>query len=219
MASTYIKNKLLEDIEKAGGWDAVWDQIASGITQTKIAESFGVSQGFFSRVQNLEPERRAAFKEALKGAALARADKALRVAEDVPAARDEIQRARLQTDVLKWHAGSFDREQFADSPPQVNVGVNVAQMSLDALRAPLGLQEAELQKLPPSMVCLDHKLVRPCQRCDPVERERVRQGLVEAGLIWDRPHDRPQLPAPQAVEVDVTPTEEPAGGEHGGNAA
>lgn len=210
MASNYIKNKLLEDIEKAGGWEAVWDSISSGITQTKIAESFGVSQGFFSRVQNLDQARRAAFKEALRGAAMARADKALTVAETVKPTRDEIQKARLETDVLKWHAGSFDRDTFAESKPgNVNIGVNVAQLgNFREAMTYQPIQEAELAKLPAHLVCQNHKRVLPCPQCDPVLVEQTRQRLVEAGMIWDRP----QLPAPQAVAVDVTetPTEEPS---------
>lgn len=49
MASNPIQRKLLADIDAAGGWAAIWERVASGETQTAIAASFGVSQGFFSR--------------------------------------------------------------------------------------------------------------------------------------------------------------------------
>jgi len=45
-----IEAQLCADIEAAGGWESIWDRVANGETQTAIAESLGISQGFLSRV-------------------------------------------------------------------------------------------------------------------------------------------------------------------------
>src|SRR3989449_10321560 len=39
MAANPIKQKLLADIEQAGGWEKVYERVASGESQTAIAES------------------------------------------------------------------------------------------------------------------------------------------------------------------------------------
>ena len=52
-----IEAQLYANIEAAGGWERIWDRVANGETQTAIAEGFGISQGFLSRVIHLDPAR------------------------------------------------------------------------------------------------------------------------------------------------------------------
>src|SRR5437879_11737170 len=59
-----MRRKLHDDIEQAGGWEKVVERVASGESQTAIAASFGVTQGFLSRVIHLDAERVRAFREA-----------------------------------------------------------------------------------------------------------------------------------------------------------
>src|SRR2546425_3484191 len=58
-----IEAQLYADIEAAGGWESIWDRVANGETQTAIAESLGISQGFLSRVIHLDQARVQAFRK------------------------------------------------------------------------------------------------------------------------------------------------------------
>ncbi len=134
MAAQPIKRRLLADIKQAGGWEKVFERIASGETQTGIAKGFGVSQGFLSRILNQDEERRRAFREAKRQAAQAYADEAKQIVDDVPADRDEIAKARERAGVRKWLAGVYDREQFGEPVPGLDVTLNVGELHLAALR-------------------------------------------------------------------------------------
>jgi len=48
---------VLADVERAGGWPVVLARIASGEPVTRIARSFGVSPGFFSRILHEDRNR------------------------------------------------------------------------------------------------------------------------------------------------------------------
>ncbi len=133
MASQPVKQQLLDDID-VNGWDAVFERVASGESQTSIAKSFGVSQGFFSRVMNLDPARTRAFREAKRQAATYYAERAMDLADNVEPKRDAIAKVREQIGVLKWLATAGDREQYGDAMPGVNISLNVGELHLAALR-------------------------------------------------------------------------------------
>jgi hypothetical protein len=134
VAANPIKRRLLAAIQQDGGWDKVFERIASGETQTAIGKAFGVSQGFFNRIMRLDPERRRRATEAKQQAAQVYADEAKQIIDDVPVDRDAIAKAREQVGVRRWLAGVYDREQFGEAGPDVNVTLNYAELHLDALR-------------------------------------------------------------------------------------
>ncbi len=92
MTSKPTEAFVLKQIEELGGWDlAVFERVANAETQTAIAESYGISQGFLSRLIHKDPDRIRAFREAKKVAATLYAEEAMSIADNVPADRDENQ--------------------------------------------------------------------------------------------------------------------------------
>jgi hypothetical protein len=136
MASKPTEAFVLRQIEELGGWDvAVFERVANTETQTAIAQSYGISQGFLSRLIHKDPERIRAFREAKKLAATLYAEEAMSIADHVPADRDEISKARERINVRRWMASAWDRETFGEEKGDVNVNVlNLADLHLDALR-------------------------------------------------------------------------------------
>ena len=148
MASQPTAAFVLKQIEERGGWDvAVFERVANAETQTAIAQSYGISQGFLSRLIHKDPERIRAFLEAKKLAATLYAEDAMSIADNVPADRDEISKARERISVRRWLASSWDREQYGEVQSDINVNVlNLGEIHLEALRhriveapRPLGL--------------------------------------------------------------------------------
>src|SRR5438034_4953117 len=131
-----IQEKLLTDIEAAGGWDAICERVASGENQTAIAESFGVTQGFFSRVMHLDPARVRAYRDAKREAAHVLAEQARMLADGVPEQRDAIAKVREQIGVRRWLSASWNREDYGEAGLELNVNnvTNIAQLHVDALR-------------------------------------------------------------------------------------
>lgn len=133
MAGKPIERKLLADIEAQGGWEAIWDRTRSRETQTAIAKSFGVSQGFLSRVIHLDPERTHAYREAKRDAADAFADAVVEVSENAGADRDAIAKAKLTADAYRWRAERQNREAWGEQK-DVSVTVNLDSLYLEALK-------------------------------------------------------------------------------------
>lgn len=141
MASKPVQRDLLALIENTGGWEAIWERVASGENLTSIAKSFdvpnhgSVSQGFLSRVIYLDPERVTAFKEAKKHAATYYAERQQQVIDECPTERDAIAKAREQAAGYRWSAKVWDRLQFGEeSGLNVNIHGDVNMYHLDALR-------------------------------------------------------------------------------------
>src|SRR2546426_6306062 len=135
MAANPIKQKLLADIEQAGGWEKVFERVASGESQTAIAASFGVTQGFLSRVIHLDAERVRAFREAKRLWAITLVEHTGELVKNVKENRDAIAKVREQASHAGWEASKWDRDLFGEDKGDVNVNVlNIAQWHIDALR-------------------------------------------------------------------------------------
>src|SRR5437667_5496899 len=130
-----VEAQLYADIEAAGGWETVWDRVANGETQTAIAEGFGISQGFLSRVIHLDPARVRAFREAKRRYAVTLVEHTGELVKQVKENRDAIAKVREQASHARWEASKWDRELFGEDKGDVNVNVfNFAQMHIEALR-------------------------------------------------------------------------------------
>ena len=130
-----IEAQLHADIEAAGGWETIWDRVANGETQTAIAEGFGISQGFLSRVIHLDQARVRAFREAKRRYAVTLVERTGELVKHVKENRDAIAKVREQASQARWEASKWDRELFGEDKGDVNVNVlNIAQWHIDALR-------------------------------------------------------------------------------------
>jgi len=130
-----IEAQLHADIEAAGGWESIWDRVANGETQTAIAESLGISQGFLSRVIHLDHARVRAFREAKRRYAVTLVEHTGELVKHVKENRDAIAKVREQASQARWEASKWDRELFGEDKGDVNVNVlNIGQAHLDALR-------------------------------------------------------------------------------------
>jgi hypothetical protein len=135
MTGTSVQNRLLADIEASGGWDAIWERVASGETQTSIAAGLNVTQGMFARVLHSDPERTRAFREAKRQWATALIEQTGELVKNVQESRDAIGKVREQASHNRWEASKWDREIFGEDKGDVQVNVvNLGQMHLDALR-------------------------------------------------------------------------------------
>ena len=135
MASRPLESFVKQQIEAQGGWDAcVFERIEAGETQTAVAQSFGVSQGWLSRIIHKDADLTQRFTAARRSRARVYAEEAKTLADDVPADRDAIAKVREQIGVRRWLAAVDDRDTFGEQQPQVNVQVNVEGMHLDSLR-------------------------------------------------------------------------------------
>ena len=68
MSGRPVRRRVLTDVLRAGGWQAVLGRIASGDSVAGIARTFGVSPGFFSRLIREDPRRQALVAEARRRA-------------------------------------------------------------------------------------------------------------------------------------------------------
>ncbi len=135
MAANPIKQKLLANIEQTGGWEKVFERVASGESQTAIAESLRVSQGFLSRVIHLDAERVRAFREAKRLWAITLVERTGDLVNNVKENRDSIAKVREVAAHNRWEASKWDRELFGEDKGDVNVNVtNIAALHVDALR-------------------------------------------------------------------------------------
>jgi hypothetical protein len=135
MAGNPVETQVYAAIEAMGGWSVVWDRVAAGESQTSIAASLDISQGFLSRLVHKDPERIRAFREAKRRWAITLVEHTGELVKNVKENRDAIAKVREQASHARWEAGKWDRETFGEDKGAVNVNVlNVSQMHLDALR-------------------------------------------------------------------------------------
>src|SRR2546426_980252 len=109
-----IEAQLYANIEAAGGWETVWDRVANGETQTAIAASLGISQGFLSRVIHLDPARVRAFREAKRRYAVTLVEHTGELVNNVKENRDSIAKVREVAAHNRWEASKWDRELFGE---------------------------------------------------------------------------------------------------------
>ena len=64
MSGRPVRRRVLTDVLRAGGWQAVLGRIASGDSVAGIARTFGVSPGFFSTLIREDPRRHGLVAEA-----------------------------------------------------------------------------------------------------------------------------------------------------------
>jgi ssDNA-binding replication factor A large subunit len=128
MAANPVRRKLLADIEASGGWEAVFERVASGGSQTAIAASFGVTQGFLSRVIHQDVERVRGFREAKRLWAITLVERTGDLVNNVKENRDSIAKVREVAAHARWEAGKWDRELFGEDKGDVNVTMNFAQL-------------------------------------------------------------------------------------------
>ncbi len=134
MAGTSVQNRLLADIDASGGWDAIWERVASGETQTSIAAGLNVTHGMFARVLHLDPARTRAFRDAKRQWATALIEQTGELVKNVKENRDAIGKVREQASHNRWEASKWDREVFGEDKGDVNVTMNFAQLHVEALR-------------------------------------------------------------------------------------
>jgi len=103
-----IEAQLYANIEAAGGWETVWDRVANGETQTAIAASLGISQGFLSRVIHLDQARVRAFREAKRRYAVTLVEHTGELVKQVKENRDAIAKVREQANhgIVTWEMAS-----------------------------------------------------------------------------------------------------------------
>ena len=188
-----IEAQLYADIEAAGGWERIWDRVANGETQTAIAEGFGISQGFLSRVIHLDPARVRAFREAKRRYAVTLVEHTGELVKQVKENRDAIAKVREQASHARWEASKWDRELFGEDKGDVNVNVtNIAALHVDALRhrvvearRPLAEQlgQAPAPMLAPAVTESDVTDAPATDTAPPLERHGV-DGDADAGTLW-----------------------------------
>lgn len=153
-----------EQLEAQGGWDSIFERKASGETQTEIARSYGVSQGWLSRIIDKDPERAKAWKAAKEAAAQVYADEAKQILDECPPDRDAVALARERSGVRRWLSSVYDRKQFGEAKTGIEVNLNVGELHLASLRHREVLasisspQEIEVHEKHAGAECFSHEV-------------------------------------------------------------
>ena len=139
MAGRPHLDALCAAIEKAGGDDVIFDQIASGVKMKAIMDPFGYSrQMIYAWIKRGGPERHERWQEAKEMAAHALVDEA----GDILDADGVVVTSSAQASMLKsraehrrWLAGVYNRKEYGDETGKIDVQLNIGALHLDALRA------------------------------------------------------------------------------------
>lgn len=116
----------------------VFTRVADGDTMAAIAADHGITrQTVYAWIKAGGPERQAAFDAARRVSAEVAVEEAQQILDDAEnvdtAAKASIARAR--SDFRRWLASVRDRSTYGEKGVQVNVGINLGALHLDALRA------------------------------------------------------------------------------------
>ena len=135
MAGRALRRRILADIEKRGGAEFLYDEIASGKTMTQLAVEYGCSRQYLSTSVNTVPEYVAILGKARGDAADALVDQGLDMVDalDGLSTSAEIAATREKVQWRKFMAGSYNQDRYGNRP-QTNVTISVSDMHLDALR-------------------------------------------------------------------------------------
>ena len=123
---------LEESIEATGGEDAIFEQIASGKTITKMADDRGVSRGLFHKWLGQTDGRRERLREARKMSASVLADEAKDILETSTKRTISVDRERAR--MRMWLSERFDRKTFGDKKDEVNIKVDIGLLHLQAMK-------------------------------------------------------------------------------------
>ena len=174
------------ELQANGGDSIIFDRIAAGETVEAIMKDHGLAgRSFYRWVQmhGRESDRIKAWREAQRISADAHAQNVLTILDEADdSTTATIQKAKARADVRKWLAERFNRTQYGDTPPQLNVGFNVTPGSLlEALRDRGTVEAGRLAQ---------------------AKRER----RIAAGLP---PHDRPELTPGQCWVTGIKDPDDP----------
>lgn len=135
MAGKALKKRILSDVEKNGGADWLYDQIASGVTVAALAREYGCSRSYLSRALNANEEYRKILAEARVEAADALVESGLEMVDGLNehSTSNEIAATREKVNYRKFMAGALNQSKYG-TRPQTNVTLNIGDMHLDALR-------------------------------------------------------------------------------------
>lgn len=111
----------------------VFERIRAGEKVSVACDREGISWSTLWAWKDEDPQLQREYKAAQSAAALLHAEKAEQAAET--AKPETVQVARLQVDTHKWIASVKDRDTYGDKL-QKDVTVNIAQLHLEALKAP-----------------------------------------------------------------------------------
>jgi len=112
------------------GKERLLELAEQGLSMDAIAGQLQIPRGSINRWLD-DAENSAAFTRARTRAADLLATQTLAIADD--AAVEEIQKARLRTDVRRWLAGKWDAARYGDSKG-VQVNLNLGQLHLEAVK-------------------------------------------------------------------------------------
>ena len=140
-----VRAALLRLIESRGGLDHLYAMFEDGKTMGEVAATLvltypdgtqrAISRSFLSNMLNKTPELQARLKEARRLGAMPMVEDAITIADDVPADRDEVAKARLRVDTRFRMAGALDKETFGPKGIDVKVQANFGDVYLNALKA------------------------------------------------------------------------------------
>lgn len=135
MAGKALRRRILSDVEANGGADWLFDQIASGMTMTKLAEHYGCTRSYVSRALNANEEYKRALEQARAEAADALVEEGLHMVDqlDGNSTSNEIAATREKVNWRKFMAGSYNQNKYG-TRPQTNVTLSIGDLHLDALR-------------------------------------------------------------------------------------
>ena len=135
MAGKALRRRILSDVEANGGADWLFDQIASGMTMTKLAEHYGCTRSYVSRALNANEEYKRALEQARAEAADALVEEGLHMVDqlDGNSTSNEIAATREKVNWRKFMAGSYNQNKYG-TRPQTNVTLSIGDLHLDARR-------------------------------------------------------------------------------------
>lgn len=135
VAGKALRKRILSDVERQGGADWLYDQIASGVTVAQLARDYGCSRSYLSRALNANDEYRKILQEARVEAADALVEEGLTMVDTLTgdSSSNEISATREKVNYRKFMAGALNQAKYG-TRPQNNITLNIGDMHLDALR-------------------------------------------------------------------------------------
>jgi terminase small subunit-like protein len=143
MSNALQRRTVLAQIKAKGGWDTIFDRIASGESIAALAREFGCSRPYISRLMNEHPQRREKLAEAKREGAAAHFELAQEVIETAKVTRDDLTRAKLLAEHHRAAARVGDPQQFGE--PEDKHTTNI--LSLGALHLAALMRPADPEAL------------------------------------------------------------------------